>query len=68
MRRTNNSNQSTVRITTTIKEEAEIFVGRNPKPYLSLSKLNDEALREKITILEKKYPEFKKTSGGSKKK
>ena len=66
MWRRNNSNQSTIRITKTIKEEAEDFVGKNPKPYTSLSKLNDEALREKITVLDKKYPNFKKTSGDSK--
>ena len=60
-----NSNQSTIRVTTSIKEEAEDFVGSKPKPYLSLSKLNDEALREKVDSLTQKYPNLKKSNGGS---
>ena len=62
-----NYNQSTIRVTTTIKEEAENFVGDKPRPYLSMSKLNDEALRKMIEDLHQKYPNLKKKSGGSRK-
>lgn len=60
MEKRNNSNTKTTRVSTTIKEEAEAFVGEPPKPYTSMTKLHDEALRAKITILEKRYPQFKK--------
>jgi len=55
MAKKNDSNQATVRITRTVKDEAENYVGPKPRPYTSLSKLNDDALRNWISVLEKKY-------------
>jgi len=61
MSKKNDTNQATIRITRTVKDEATVFVGASPHPYTSLSKLGDDALRNWLLVLEKKY-------GGQKKK
>ena len=66
MGKANNKNTGTIRSTKTLIEEARYYVGGFPRPYLSLTKLNDESLRDKLKELKKQYPQFG-TIGDSKK-
>jgi len=61
MGKTNDENSTTIRVTRILKEEADIFVGKTPHPYTSITKLGDDALRNHLSKLKIEYPSvFKK--------
>lgn len=61
-------NQATVKISRTLHQEAQPFIGEPPLPYTSIRGFMDDASRTKLKDLKKEYPKLVNKKGGQTKK